>query len=107
MGVAAARLVGAARRDLRAATAMGQLRSLLRAQAWQHQDPGEVLTRTDRLMQGLEVATLATAWFARLEGLHDEGPATLRYADAGHLPPADLTTWIDITPALSIIIDNR
>ena len=73
--------------DLRAATAMGQLRSLLRAQAWQHQDPGEVLTRTDRLMQGLEVATLATAWFARLEGLHDEGPATLRYADAGHLPP--------------------
>ena len=80
--------------DLGAATAMGQLRSLLRAQAWERERPAEVLDRTDRLMQGLEVATLATAWFGRLEGLarggEDGAPAprvTLRYADAGHLPP--------------------
>jgi serine phosphatase RsbU (regulator of sigma subunit) len=71
--------------DLAAAAAMGQLRSVLRSYAYEGSSPSVVLDRLDRLVQGFEMAQVATAVFGRL--LRDEAGATLRFANAGHLPP--------------------
>ncbi len=70
--------------DLSAAASMGQLRSVLRSYAWQGGSPAEVLDRLDDLVQGLEMAQLATALYARL----DLTTQRLTYCNAGHLPPA-------------------
>lgn len=72
--------------DLIAAAAMGQLRSVLRSYAWEGDPAAAVLDRMDRLVQGLHMAQLATAVYARLER-DDTGLAILRYANAGHLSP--------------------
>jgi serine phosphatase RsbU (regulator of sigma subunit) len=71
--------------DLAAAAAMGQLRSVLRSYAYEGSSPSVVLDRLDRLVQGFEMAQVATAVFGRL--LRDEAGVTLRFANAGHLPP--------------------
>ena len=65
------------------ASIMGQVRSMLRAYAIDHPDPGEVLTRTNSALTRLLPEALATAVYAVLD------PATgeLVYANAGHLPP--------------------
>ena len=74
--------------DLIAAAAMGQLRSVLRSYAWEGHRPAEVLDRLDRLVQGLGMAQLATCVYGRIEPTGDTaGGATLRYSNAGHLPP--------------------
>ncbi len=76
--------------DLTAAVAMGQLRSVLRSYAWQGDRPAKVLDHLDQLVQGLHMAQLATAVYARvtLPGPDDPtGPAVLRLSNAGHLPP--------------------
>ena len=73
--------------DIRAAAAMGQLRSVLRSYAWERSSPALVLDRMDRLVQGLGMADLATAIYARLEPRAESGNMTLRWANAGHLPP--------------------
>jgi PAS domain S-box-containing protein len=83
VGVAIGDVMG---HDLAAAVAMGQLRSVLRSYAWEGDPVGEVLDRMDRLVQGLEMAQLATAVYARLEPGSDGAPV-MRYANAGHLPP--------------------
>jgi PAS domain S-box-containing protein len=96
LGVAVGDVVG---HDVFAAAAMGHLRGLLRASVWdvgpypggtdrrQGQDPAVVLTRVDRLVQGLEAATLASLVYARLEPLADQGGKwRLRYSSAGHPP---------------------
>jgi PAS domain S-box-containing protein len=96
VGVAVGDVVG---HDVFAAAAMGHLRGLLRASVWdvgpypggadrrQGQDPADVLTRVDRLVQGLEAATLASVAYARLEPLPDgSGRWRLRYSSAGHPP---------------------
>jgi PAS domain S-box-containing protein len=74
--------------DLTAAAAMGQLRSVLQSYAWQGSSPAVVLDRLDQLVQGLDMAQLATCIYGRLElpGLGQDG--VLRLANAGHLPPA-------------------
>jgi PAS domain S-box-containing protein len=79
--------------DLTAAAAMGQLRSVLRSYAWKGARPGQVLDNLDELVQGLDMAQLATAIYARVEfppdrpaGAPPAGPV-LRLANAGHLPP--------------------
>lgn len=80
--------------DLAAAAAMGQLRSVLRTCAWMGEDPATVLDRMDRLVQGFDMAQLATCIYARLEP--PDGPAGLRrtkrlvWSNAGHLPPVVL-----------------
>jgi PAS domain S-box-containing protein len=90
VGVAVGDVMG---HDLSAAAAMGQLRSVLRSYAWEGDRPGLVLDKLDRLVQGLEMAALATCLYARVqideEGLSEgqPGPALLRWANAGHLPP--------------------
>jgi len=67
---------------------MGQLRSVLQSYAWQGSSPAVVLDRLDQLVQGLDMAQLATCIYGRLElpGLGQDG--VLRLANAGHLPPA-------------------
>ena len=65
VGVAVGDVVG---HDLRAAAAMGELRGVLRSYAWEGLTPGQVLDRCDRLVQGLDMAAMATAVYARLIG---------------------------------------
>ncbi|HEY0358942.1 MAG TPA: SpoIIE family protein phosphatase [Mycobacteriales bacterium] len=73
--------------DTAAAAAMGQLRGLLRGIAFTTQDPpARVLTRLDEAIQGLQLATIATAVVARIEPGPDRG-ALLRWSNAGHPPP--------------------
>lgn len=85
--------------DLVAATTMGQLRSHLRACAWEAavngaSDPGAILDHTDRLVHGLALTGLATAFYAKIERELTPDPTwTLTYATAGH--PMPLIRWPD------------
>ncbi|MCW2607269.1 MAG: putative sensor protein, partial [Frankiales bacterium] len=73
--------------DLQAAASMGQLRSVLRSYAWQGSAPSLVLDHLDQLVQGLQMAQLATAVYARLHLPQQQEPGRLVLANAGHLPP--------------------
>ncbi|HST99958.1 MAG TPA: SpoIIE family protein phosphatase, partial [Geodermatophilus sp.] len=76
--------------DIAAAAAMGHLRGLIRACAWEapDPDPGVVLARVDRLVQGLGVASMATMVYARaVPPAEDGAPWRLHLASAGHPPP--------------------
>jgi PAS domain S-box-containing protein len=84
LGLAIGDVVG---HDLIAAAAMGQLRGVLRSYAWDGGPPGVVLDRCDQLVQGLEMAAMATAVYARLEPPEADGHRLLRYANAGHPAP--------------------
>jgi hypothetical protein len=71
--------------DRRAAAAMAQLRGLLRGVAYtQAGSPARCLATLDRAMVGLAVGEFATAVLAELDG------TTLRWSNAGHLPPVVL-----------------
>ncbi|MCZ2815502.1 SpoIIE family protein phosphatase [Modestobacter sp. VKM Ac-2984] len=86
VGLAVGDVVG---HDVAAAAAMGHLRGLLRACAWDagEGDPGEILGRVDRLVQGLHVARMATMIYGRVERPSAEGePWRLQLANAGHPP---------------------
>jgi PAS domain S-box-containing protein len=73
--------------DTVAAAAMGQLRGLLRGIAFTTQDPpARVLTRLDESIQGLQLATIATAVVARVEQ-PEHGATLMRWSNAGHPPP--------------------
>jgi PAS domain S-box-containing protein len=79
--------------DTAAAAAMGQVRGLLRGIAWHSgAGPAGVLSGLDAAIEGLLVATTATAVVARLDpGPRDGGPGTrLRWSNAGHPPPLAL-----------------
>jgi serine phosphatase RsbU (regulator of sigma subunit) len=82
IGVAIGDVMG---HDVAAAAAMGQLRSVLRSYAYEGSSPSLVLERLDRLVQGFDMAQVATAIFGRL--VCDDRGATLLFANAGHLPP--------------------
>jgi PAS domain S-box-containing protein len=84
LGLAIGDVVG---HDLSAAAAMGQLRGVLRSYAWDGGTPGSVLDRCDQLVQGLEMAAMATAVYARVEPRGPGGERELRYANAGHPAP--------------------
>jgi serine phosphatase RsbU (regulator of sigma subunit)/PAS domain-containing protein len=73
--------------DTAAAAAMGQLRGLLRGVAHAGGgSPAEVLSAFDRAVVDLHPDTLATVALARIE--LDHGRTRLRWASAGHPPPA-------------------
>ncbi|MGY1744695.1 SpoIIE family protein phosphatase [Blastococcus sp. SYSU D00695] len=75
--------------DLAAAAAMGHLRGLIRACVWDapDPDPGVVLGRVDRLVQGLRIASMATMAYARAVPPAGPGePWRVHLADAGHPP---------------------
>jgi serine phosphatase RsbU (regulator of sigma subunit) len=88
VGVAVGDVVG---HDLRAAAAMSQLRGVLRSSAWDGGGPGSVLDRCDQLVQGLDMAAMATAVYARVEPPDADGTRLVRYANAGHPAPLVLT----------------
>ncbi|WP_299953523.1 PP2C family protein-serine/threonine phosphatase [uncultured Modestobacter sp.] len=86
VGIAIGDVVG---HDVAAAAAMGHLRGLLRACAWDagDGDPGEILGRVDRLVQGLHVAPMATMVYGRVERPDSPGGSwRLQLANAGHPP---------------------
>ena len=70
-------------RGLGAASAMGQLRSAVRAVAGTDVGPGGLLSRLDRFVEQVESAAMATVAYAEL----DLETGRLRYACAGHPPP--------------------
>jgi anti-anti-sigma factor len=70
-------------RGLAAATAMGQLRTALRAYAIETDSPAAVLQRLSRLVAEFEAAQMATLIYAVL----DPDTRTLSFASAGHPPP--------------------
>ena len=100
--------------DGQAAARMGQLRGLLRALAYDSADgPAAVLTRTERAARGLAVDGLATVVVARVERTPDlpvTGSRTLRWTNAGHLPPVLLhadgsTELLDTEPDVLVGLD--
>ena len=98
-----------------AAAAMGQLRGLLRALAYDNDEsPAATLTRAERVAEGLAVSTLATAILARVERQPDRpvvGQRVLRWSNAGHIPPILLaedgtTTLLESRPDLMLGVDT-
>jgi GGDEF domain-containing protein len=86
-GTAALVLGDVAGHDALAATAMMQLRSLLRRLAVSRDvAPSEVLHRLDRFFVELDLGLLATAFFGWVHQ-NDDGALVLRWCNAGHLPP--------------------
>ncbi|MGY2063949.1 SpoIIE family protein phosphatase [Blastococcus sp. SYSU DS0619] len=72
--------------DIRAAAAMGQLRSLVRGIGYTTAGtPGQVLSVVDEAVEGLELSTLATAVLAVIRPV--PGGARVRWSNAGHPPP--------------------
>ncbi|HEY8583296.1 MAG TPA: SpoIIE family protein phosphatase, partial [Capillimicrobium sp.] len=76
--------------SVEATAAMSELRSTVRALAYDHGDgPGATLRRTDRALTGLGFGTLATVLVASLERppASATGRPVLRWSSAGHPPP--------------------
>ncbi|MFQ1004059.1 SpoIIE family protein phosphatase [Modestobacter sp. SSW1-42] len=77
--------------DLEAAATMGQLKTTVRAIAYDRQErPAQVLGRADRAVAGLGVAPLATALVGRIEQDDADraaGRRRLHWATAGHPAP--------------------
>ncbi|ACZ32278.1 protein serine phosphatase with GAF(s) sensor(s) [Xylanimonas cellulosilytica DSM 15894] len=81
--------------DMQAAAHMGQLRSMLRALAWSHDEtPSVLLTLLDRANHQLGPRAGATAVVVRLERLpivgehaHMPGTYAVTWSNAGHPPP--------------------
>ena len=74
--------------DMDAAARMGQLRSTLRAFAWDRPDasPSSWLARLDRAVAGLGLATVASALAVRFS-TRDQDVVRAQWSTAGHLPP--------------------
>ena len=77
--------------DIGAAARMGQLRSMLRAFAWEYgQPPSIILGQLDRALRDLRISTSASVILANLEQFPDDavsGARTMTWANAGHPPP--------------------
>ena len=73
--------------DVEAAAAMGQLRSVVRAYAYELTRPDTVLDRVDQLVTGMRVPRPASLVYATLEHRVEDDTWALDYTRAGHLPP--------------------
>ena len=72
--------------DIEAAATMGQVRNLVRGDAYGRDDaPGTLLAQLDRALHGLQVPAAATAVLARL--WRDGDDYAVAFANAGHPPP--------------------
>jgi PAS domain S-box-containing protein len=71
--------------DVEAAASMGQLRSVVRAYAFDAPNPAAVLQRVDQLVAGMRIPRAASLVLATLTRTGDGWD--LEYARAGHLPP--------------------
>ncbi|MEW2633049.1 SpoIIE family protein phosphatase [Streptomyces sp. NPDC048389] len=77
--------------DLQAAAHMAEVRNMLRALAWDRQEPPSlIMRRLDEAMTNTSDAPMATAVFARIEG-PEGGPWELHWVNAGHPPPLLVT----------------
>ncbi|WP_017586991.1 SpoIIE family protein phosphatase [Nocardiopsis ganjiahuensis] len=77
--------------DLQAAAHMAEVRNMLRALAWDRQEPpSAIMERLDGVMTHTSDAPMATVVFARIEG-PDGGPWHLHWVNAGHPPPLLVT----------------
>lgn len=77
--------------DLHAAAHMAEVRNMLRALAWDRQEPPSlIMRRLDEAMTNTSDAPMATAIFARIEGPQG-GPWHLHWVNAGHPPPLLVT----------------
>jgi serine phosphatase RsbU (regulator of sigma subunit) len=83
VGIVVGDVVG---RGLTAASAMGQLRSAVRALAGADLEPAAVLRHLDTFVDQVEAACYATLAYAEVDP--DDGH--VRFASAGHLPPVIL-----------------
>ncbi|MGP7961453.1 SpoIIE family protein phosphatase [Sanguibacter sp. A247] len=73
--------------DVEAAALMGQLRSVVRAYAFEGGSPASVLDRTDQLMRGMRAPRAASAVYGTLvPRVGAPGSWVFEYARAGHLP---------------------
>ena len=99
--------------DIEAAATMGQLRNLVRGDAFGRDDePGPLLSQLDRALRGLRVPAAATVVLARLR--REEGAYTLSYSNAGHPPPLLLlpdgtveVCWTTPEPLLGLTARNE
>jgi hypothetical protein len=73
--------------DVAAASAMAQIRALLRGFAVDAGSPAEVLTRLDRVVDELQLTQLVTVFYGLLEPPAADGSRVLHYSNAGHVPP--------------------
>ncbi|MGO1317641.1 MAG: ATP-binding SpoIIE family protein phosphatase, partial [Cellulomonadaceae bacterium] len=71
--------------DVEAAAVMGQLRSVVRAYAYEVVEPSPVLERVDRLLTGMRIPRAASAVYATM--VREGRRWRLGYSTAGHLPP--------------------
>ncbi|MFI5890907.1 SpoIIE family protein phosphatase [Actinoplanes sp. NPDC051513] len=72
--------------DIEAAATMGQVRNLVRGDAYGRDDePGPLLAQLDRALHGLGMPAAATAVLARLR--RDADGYDLTFSNAGHPPP--------------------
>lgn len=71
--------------DVEAAATMGQLRSVVRAYAYELEDPGSALMRVDHLATGMGMPRLASMVLMIMRR-RDEGSWDLDWSSAGHLP---------------------
>ncbi|MFC8309919.1 SpoIIE family protein phosphatase [Streptomyces olivaceus] len=77
--------------DLQAAAHMAEVRNMLRALAWDHQEPPSlIMRRLDEAVTNTSDAPMATLVFARVEGA-EGGPWRLNWVNAGHPPPLLVT----------------
>ncbi|MFF2650260.1 SpoIIE family protein phosphatase [Streptomyces sp. NPDC058045] len=77
--------------DLQAAAHMAEVRNMLRALAWDRQEPPSlIMQRLDEAVTHTSDAPMASALFARVEG-PEGGPWQLHWANAGHPPPLLVT----------------
>ncbi|MEU4694297.1 SpoIIE family protein phosphatase [Actinoplanes sp. NPDC023714] len=94
--------------DIEAAATMGQLRNLVRGDAYGRDDePGELLTELDQALYGLRVPGAATAVLARVARSWSGWSVT--FANAGHPPPLLLLPdgkvqawWVPPEPLLGL-----
>jgi hypothetical protein len=73
--------------DVAAASAMAQIRALLRGFAVDSGSPAEVLTRLDRVIDELQLTQLVTVFYGLLDPPAADGSRVLHYSNAGHVPP--------------------
>jgi PAS domain S-box-containing protein len=77
--------------DLQAAAHMAEVRNMLRALAWNHQEPPSMIMKClDEAVTNTSDAPMATLVFARVEG-PEGGPWQLHWVNAGHPPPLLVT----------------
>jgi len=73
--------------DVTAASAMAQIRALLRGYAVDGDPPASVITRLDRVVDLLQLTQLVTVFYGLLDLPAADGSRALQYSNAGHVPP--------------------